>query len=132
MEDDKLTRAVASLDPVRPYGPWSVICDNETFMKTAGSKEAVGDCNMKLWHVPAKSPDLNPVEKYWAWLRKKLHQRDLLDLNKKRAVLTKPQYQARVREIMRSRKSQAVGKSCFRGLRKVCRLVIKKKGAAVK
>ena len=43
-----------------------------------------------------KSPDLNPVEMFWGWLRKKLRSMDLEDLRKKRRPLGKTAYTARV------------------------------------
>ena len=83
-----------------------------------------------MWSVPPKSPDLNPVEKFWAWLRKELLARDLEDLSKKRAVLDKAGYLARVRGICRSAKAKAVARACTLGLKKVCREVERNGGAA--
>ena len=62
--DGKLTRATQALAPVRPRGPWKVLCDNQSFLHTRASKRAM---------VKA---DLNPVEKMWTWLRRRLHALD--------------------------------------------------------
>ena len=83
-------------------------------------------------HVFRRSPDLNPIEKYWAWLRKDLRRRDLADLVLKRPVLNKASYTKRVQAVLRSRASQLVAKRCALGLRAVCKEVILKKGAATK
>ena len=88
------------------------------------------DAGMALWKLPPRSPDLNPIEKYWAWLRKQLRRRDLADLVLKRPALTKAGYTEQVKSVLRSRASQRVAKKCALGLKKVCQEVIAKKGAA--
>ena len=85
-----------------------------------------------LWHVPAHSLDLNPVVKYWGWLRKKLRAMDLADALAKRPVLGKTAYRARVRRVIKSAKSQTVAGDCAKGLRATCNRVVAAKGAAVK
>ena len=82
--------------------------------------------------LPAKSPDLNPVEKFWGWLRRMLRNADLLDLKNKRPPLGKMAYQLRIRTICRSAKAQKVGANFARGLVNVCKEVILKKGAATR
>ena len=57
--------------------------------------------NITWWDVPAKSPDLNPVEMFWAWLRKKLRLMDLADLHKKRRPLGKPASSKGDRKLLR-------------------------------
>jgi len=74
-------------------------------------------------------PDLNPVERYWAWLRKKLRTMDLADAVKKRPVLSKVKYTARAKRVLKSKKSQQVAAACAKGLRKVCKEVVRNKGA---
>ena len=81
--------------------------------------------------IPAKSPELNPVERFWSWLRKKLRAMDLADAVKKKRVQTKPQYIARVKRVLASKKAQEVGSACARGLRKACKEIVAKKGAAI-
>ena len=58
--------------------------------------------NIKLWDCPAKSPDLNPIELFWGWLRKVLRRMDMADLARKRKPLEKTAYVARVKAVMRS------------------------------
>ena len=74
-------------------------------------------------------PDLNPVEKFWAWLRRQLRQKDLADFRAGRPPLSRTALQARVRAVCRSQKATVCAQNCVRGLAKVCREVLKKKGA---
>ncbi len=84
------------------------------------------------WHIPPRSPDLNPIEKYWAWLRKALLARDLSDAVAKRPALDKAGYANRVRAICRTPRAQAVAAACSKSLRKTCAEVIRLKGAATR
>ena len=74
----------------------------------------------------------NPIEKYWAWLRKALLARDLSDAVAKRPALDKAGYTTRVRAICRTQRSHAVAAACSKSLRKTCAEVIRKKGAATR
>jgi hypothetical protein len=85
-----------------------------------------------LWKIPAKSPDFNPVEKFWAWLRKKLRSMDLAVAIAKRPILGKMMYKEQVRRLVKTRKAQTVASNCAQGLRRVCKEVIRKKGHATK
>ena len=85
--------------PVKEHGPWFVLCDNEAFLRTRDSAAAHAAANVILWSVPPRSPDLNPIEKFWAWLRNRLRQRDLEDLQAGRPALGKTAFKARVRAI---------------------------------
>ena len=124
----RLNDAVRKL---RPQGgkPWHVLCDNEKFLVSESSKQACAKKGIKLWFVPPRSPDLNPVERFWSWLRRELRRRDLLDLKQKRPVLGKTAYRQRVRSILRTRKAEIAAGNMARGLREVCRRVVKNKGA---
>ena len=124
----KLTDAIKAAKPISKRGPWHVLCDNEKFLKSKKSMKAYGS-NVKLWFVPPRSPDLNPVEKFWAWLRKELRRKDLQDLQQKRQVIGRTVYIARVRTLMRSKRAQTVASNIAAGFRKVCKTVSKKKGA---
>ena len=66
VQTGKLQAAITALQPVQRHGPWKVLCDNEAFLHTAASRHAMAAKNITLWPVPASSPDLNPVEKFWA------------------------------------------------------------------
>jgi hypothetical protein len=85
---------------------------------------------VSLWHIPPRSPDLNPVEKFWAWLRRELRRLDLQDLSKKKRPLSKSAYAVRVRSLCGSQKAQRVASNFAKGLKRVCNEVIAKKGAA--
>ena len=75
---------------------------------------------------------MNPIEKFWGWLRKKLRAADMKDMQARRPVLGKMAYRARIRSICKSRQAQRVAASYTLGLRKVCQQVINKEGAASK
>ena len=47
----------------------TVIWDNATFHKSAQIKELIEGMGCKLVFLPAYSPDLNPIEHYWAKLK---------------------------------------------------------------
>ena len=83
-------------------------------------------------YVPPRSPDLDPVEKFWAWLRKKLRALDLKDAVSKRPVLGKTAYRERVRRVLKSKKARTVAKNCTLGLRKVCKQVAQSGGIATR
>ena len=85
---------------------------------------------VRLWQIPAKSPDLNPIEKFWAWVRRELRARDFADLRAKRPVPGKTAYKKRVVNVLRSARAQRHAAACVRGLRKVCREVLLKGEAA--
>ena len=74
-------------------------------------------------------PRLNPIESFWGWLRGELRRRDLKDLRLQKPALNKVQYKQRVKEVLRTIKAQDVAKAKFRNLKKVCKEVVKKKGA---
>ena len=123
----KLVGAIRYVNKHRRRGPWQVLCDNDSFLaKSAAAHERA---SVSLWRVPPKSPDLNPVEKYWSWLRRRLRFLDLKDVAAGRPVPGKTAYIRRVRAVCRSRQSQKVARACALGLRRVCQEVIRKKGA---
>ena len=126
----KLATAIKALRPVKRKGPWFVLCDNESFFRAKEVSQAHKASRVTLWKIPAKSLDLNPVERVWAWLRKTLRARDLKDAVLKKKVLSKAAYRARVRQVLRTKKAQGVAAACAKGLRKVCLEVVRKKGAA--
>ena len=71
-----LTSALEVVKPGKKAGPWKALCDNESFLDHAESVKAYRRPRTTLVHIPAKSSDLNPVEKFWGWARKKLHKMD--------------------------------------------------------
>lgn len=110
--------------------PWRVLCDSESFLEARASKRYYEKKNIKLLHIPARSPDPNPIESFWGWVRARLRLRDLQDLRNGKAPLGKMAYRTRVRNFLRTRKAQDVAKAKFRAFKKVCREVVDKKGAA--
>ena len=73
---------------------------------------------------------MNPIEKFWGWLRREMRRRDLQDWNAKRPPLGRTAYRARLRAVLRSKKAQGVAGRLAAGLLNVCKEVLKKKGAA--
>ena len=96
------------------------------------SKRARGGPSISLWKIPSRSPDLNPVEKFWSWLRRELRRRDLQDYKQKRACHTKAQYIARITQVLRTEKAQRVAKRIASGFRKTCKEVDKNNWAAAR
>jgi hypothetical protein len=125
----KLVDAIKAGSPLLKKGPWRVLCDNEGFMAAAESRAAHRAQKVNLWHIPPRSPDLNPIEKFWSWLRRELRKRDLADLVAGRPPLGKMAYRKRIVNICRSAKARQVAGNLCKGLRKVCAEVVKKKGA---
>lgn len=114
------------------YGPWVVLCDNESFLEAPASRKAHAKANVELWHVPPRSPDLNPVEVFWAWARRRLRAMDLKDLHAKRPPLQKIAMKARVRALMRTRAAKRVASRCFMKFRRTCQECKDNGGAATK
>jgi hypothetical protein len=129
-DDDVLVNAIKRLGPVHAKGPWHVLCDNETFLHTQQSRAAYKALKVKTWRIPPRSPDLNPIEKFWSWLRRHLRSLDLKDLQTKRPPMSVEAYRARIRQVCSSNKANNVARADARGLRKVCAEVVQKKGAA--
>ena len=125
-----LTDAIRSINPKRRCGPWTVLCDNESFLRTAVSKRAHAFKDVALWAVPPKSPDLNPIEMIWGWLRAQLRTMDLQDLKAKRPLLGRAAYVLRIKALLRRQKAHDVAKACASKFRCTCRAVLDVDGAA--
>ncbi len=55
--------------------PGSVlILNNASFHKSAESRKIVESAGCKLMFLPPYSPDLNPIEKYWANMKNKVRE----------------------------------------------------------
>ena len=128
----KLVAAIKALNPVSKKGPWWVLCDNESFLRTDISRAAYKKQKIRLWTMPPKSPDLNPVEKFWAWVRKQLRARDMADIRARRVVPGKFTYTMRVKSLLKSRRAQKVASNIALGFKRVCKQVVANKGAASK
>ena len=129
LEEKALINAIKSLPRKRRSAPFNVICDNESFLGAKICRDIYSKQRLELNQIPPRSPDLNPVEKFWGWMRKELRRRDLADLVNKRPVLGKMAYKRRIEAVVKSARAQRVAKNYANGLRKVCQEVIKKKGA---
>ena len=123
-------KALLATKAVKARGAYRVLADNERFLKTKQTKTALERIGVELWHVPPSSPDLNPVERFWGWLRRQLRLRDLKDLKDRRPPVTKAGLRARVRQICRTKRAQAKARNFARGLRKVWQTVVQKRGGA--
>ena len=132
LRSDALKKAIVSAKPVNSSGPWHVLCDGEGFLSSKDAKALYRRARIQLWRVPPKSPDLNPVEKFWSWLRRHLRAMDLKDAVAKRPVLGKMAYRQRVRRVMQSAKARNVAINTWGSFRKTCREVVKKKGKATR
>ena len=118
-----LSGALQQISPRAPGETWTVLCDNETFLRSRVVQGAYEEMNIQIWDVPAKSPDLNPIEMFWGWLRAKLRRMDLQDLKQKRKPLAKAAYKQRVQKVLKSKKAQDVAKACARKFRVICKAV---------
>jgi hypothetical protein len=114
----------------RMRGPWCIISDNESFLTAPAARAAHRRANVQLWQIPARSPDLNPVEKFWAWLRKKLRAMDLADLRDQRPPVVRAALKLRVRALLRTDLAKGVAARTFNSLLKTCAEVVQKGGAA--
>ena len=88
--------------------------------------------NIQLIKLPAKSPDLNPVEKMWGWARKKLRKRGLADLTARHRILGKIAYRQRLRFLLNNAAAQHVASKFFKRPHKTARLFSAAEGASVK
>jgi len=55
-----------------------VVMDNAAFHKSARTKELIESVGCRIIFLPPYSPDLNPIEKFWAnmkrWIKNKINQ----------------------------------------------------------
>lgn len=51
-----------------------LILDNASFHKSAESKKLIEEAGCKILFLPPYSPDLNPIEKYWANMKNKVRE----------------------------------------------------------
>ena len=130
VREGQVHEALRFLNPKNRKGPWTILCDGDSFLRAKVSMAAYRAKKITLWAVPPKSPDLNPVELFWGWLRRKLRHMDLADLHQKRRPLGKTAYTMRVKGVIKSQKAQTVAKNFAGRLRKACKQVVKRRGAA--
>ena len=116
----------------RQRGPWCILSDNESFLTAKRVRAAHAAKNITLWHVPPRSPDLNPVEQFWSKLRLWLRHLDLADLKAGRPPVQRADMKIRVRRLLCSAKARNVAKKIFGGFRRKCEQVVKTKGNAIR
>ena len=126
----RLIAACKAAQPDHGKGPWRIICDNESFLKAPQSRQAHRREHVSLCHIPPRSPDLNPVEKFWAHVRRWLRAMDLADLRAGRPAVQKTVLKERVRSLLRSVRAKRAAQNTFKSLRKTCKEVIEKRGAS--
>jgi transposase len=51
-----------------------LILDNASFHKSAETRRLVESCGCEILFLPPYSPDLNPIEKYWANMKTKIRE----------------------------------------------------------
>ena len=132
LKSGKMVAALKALQPTRPAGPRRILCDNEGFLSAKEPTKFYKSKRIELLHVPRRSPDLNPIEMYWAWVRRQMRMKDLDDLKCRRPALGKIATKARVKALLKTKKAQKVAMNMFLKLKDKCKEVIKKKGAAIR
>ena len=125
-----LKGALEELNPQKPNGPWTILCDGEKFLHAGSSQDAYRKDRISTMKIPPRSPDLNPVEQYWSWLRRKLISMDLQDLAQKRRTLSKFAYKQRINAVVKSAASKRVAGNIANSFRKVCQRVVSRNGGA--
>jgi len=55
-----------------------VIMDNASFHKSKKTRKLIEDAGCKLIFLPPYSPDLNPIEHFWNWMKNKI--RDIVHM----------------------------------------------------
>ena len=130
VDGGRLVAACRRARPDRLAGPWHILCDNERFLDAPAARAAHKQARVQLEHIPARSPDLNPVELFWGWLRKRLQKLDLEDLVAERPPVNRRRLTARLRALLATERARTVARNCFRSLPKTCEQVLRKRGAA--
>ena len=128
MAKGDLVKALRQANPGRVRGPWNILCDNESFLRAPAGLTELRKLNVHLWKLPPRSPDLNPVVRYWAWIRKRMRAMDLADLTAKRAVVGRMEYKRRFARLVRSPAGKSVASNMFMGLRGTCKRVVANNG----
>lgn len=59
------------LIPELPKGT-TIVMDNASFHRKEQLLSIAEECNVRLIFLPPYSPELNPIEKFWGWLKRNL------------------------------------------------------------
>ncbi len=73
------------LIPALQPGDW-VILDNATFHHGGRIAELIAAAKCRLLYLPPYSPDLNRIEKCWAWLKSRIRKQFALSANLRTAM----------------------------------------------
>ena len=130
VKDGKLLGAIKGLNPGKRGCPYTVLCAGERYLHAKRLLPLYRRKKIVMWQCPATSPDLNPVETCWGWMRRKLRKMALADLKAKRTVLQKPEYIARIKSIFRTGKAQQVANAFAWKFRSSCKQLVLRRGAA--
>jgi transposase len=49
-----------------------IVMDNASFHRKTKLPQLAADCGCKIIFLPPYSPEFNPIEKFWNWLKRKL------------------------------------------------------------
>ena len=52
----------------------TIVMDNAAFHKSLKTKNLIERAGCNLLFLPPYSPDFNPIEKFWSWLKKRLRE----------------------------------------------------------
>lgn len=51
-----------------------IVMDNAAFHRKRELEKLTEDAECSILFLPPYSPDLNPIEKFWSWLKRKLRE----------------------------------------------------------
>ena len=98
-------------------------------LKAPAAVKAHARANVELWHIPPRSPDLNPVERFWSWVRRRLRKMDNDGLRAKRPPVDRKAMKARIVALLKTRAAKMAARNYFASFRSTCVKVDKRKGA---
>jgi len=64
----------------------TLILDNASFHKSQKTKDLIEKAGCFLLFLPPYSPDLNPIEKFWAWLKGHIRENSRQNLTLTQAI----------------------------------------------
>ena len=118
---------IAGLGDFNPMGK-RVLQDNCSIMNSALVREALFDDNVKLFKIPARSPDINCIENVFHAMRKAI-QKDAITRDIQKESFR--QFQARCARIIRNFDSAYIDK-VIESMPKRINLVIKRRGQRIR
>ena len=107
-------------------------CENESFLDHAEAVKAYRKPRITLVHIPAKSSDLNLVEKLRGRARKKLHKMPLAECRAGRPVPGRIAYKEKIKRSLIAANAQQKARNLYGNLRTVAKKIVLKKGHGVK